>query len=97
MARLNITDGPSKLDFMLALFDGDYHRRKVEFCFEDPQRQPGDPTIPSLSFVVNEVSRGDGLWDCDENWLFKGYFPGNDNAPARGFFSTRTRKGWIEF
>ncbi len=97
MARFNITNGPSKWDLMLALFDGDcHHKRMVRFSLKDLKRDPiKDPEIPDLSFVINTLEREDG---SGENWNFEGYYPGSSqNGPCQGFFSIRTRTGWIEF
>ncbi len=94
--RSNIVDGPSKFDLMLALFDVYSNRRRtVEFLLENPEAKQVDLQCASLNFVINEVGREDG---GDENWLFKGYYKVADrNGHVRGFFSTRTRKGWVEF
>lgn len=91
----NIVDGPSKFDLMLALFDGDSsHRRTVAFLLENPEAKQENLQCASLNFVINEVGRGDG---SDENWLFVATYPANvDKGRVRGFFSTRTRKGWVE-
>ncbi|OGD66736.1 hypothetical protein A2442_01245 [Candidatus Campbellbacteria bacterium RIFOXYC2_FULL_35_25] len=71
---------------MLALFDGDHeNRRKVEFVLV------GGYTLP---FLINEAEREDG---SAENWNFKGlYQMGSGYYPVFGFFSTRTRQGWVE-
>ncbi len=94
--RSNIVDGPSKFDLMLALFDSDSsHRRTVAFLLENPEAKQGDLQCASLNFVINEVGREDG---SGENWLFDGYYKVADRSGnARGFFSTRTRKGWVQF
>lgn len=91
--RDNIVNGPSKFDLMLTLFDGDSsHRRTVAFLLENPETEPW---CGSLNFVINKVEREDG---SGENWLFRGYSSDTDkNLPVKGLFSTRTRKGWIEF
>ena len=86
--RYDITDGPSKMDFMLSLFDGDtQHRRPVVFTL----RGEG-----LTSFIIDGVEREDG---SGENWIFKGsYYLGSiSRILAHGFFSTRMRKGWIEY
>lgn len=99
MALFNITDGPSRWDFMLAIFDGDYlHRREVSFSIEDPKRKPENQHISSSLFIIDEVGR---QGESDEKWLFNGlgYYPGTDSDRriVHGFFSTHTRKGWVEF
>jgi len=94
--RLTITNGPSKWDLMLALFDGDVrHRRTVTFSLEDPAPQCDHPGIPDLDFVINGIQREDV---SGELWLLEGYYPGfNRNRPMRGCFNTQTRRGWLEF
>lgn len=96
MARLNITDGPSKWDLILAIFEGDsLHRREVTFTLED--RGTTDPNIQwfdQRSFMLNGASREDG---SGNNWLIHGYFLGATTVHAHGFYSTRTRDGWLEF
>ncbi len=96
MKRWLIVDGPSKCDLMLALFDGDcYHcRRPLTFSLEDPEPEPMAPKSVDLPFVIEEIGRKDG---SGENWNFKGVYVSNQKCLAQGFFSTRTRKGWIEF
>ena len=90
MTRFNIVDGPSKLDLMLSLFDGDSGlRRKVTFLLERSLSRN------HLHPVINKVGREDG---SGENWMFEGYcrkVNGQDDL-IRGFFSTRTRTGWVE-
>jgi hypothetical protein len=91
MARLEITDGPSKFDLMIALFDGKSHdRRTVKFVFHNP---PADFSTWH-NFVVNMLERKNGQLD---DWLFAGYFS-DALRPTymQGFFSTKTRKGWME-
>lgn len=96
MAHFNITDGPSKFDLMVALFDGDCrHRRMVRFSLEDPEASPKYGDIPDHEFVINGFTREDG---SGESWNFTGYYPGSSQgAPCKGTFSTQIRKGWIEF
>lgn len=95
MARYDITNGPSKWDLILALFDGDYHhRREISFSFQGiSERVVAEFT---LQFLINELQREDG---SGENWNFRGYgatVPAFPDDPCYGFFSTKTRKGWIE-
>lgn len=90
--RFEIVDGPSKWDLMLALFDRECcPSRMVTFSIRGPQMDLGKHPIFSESFEINEVSQEDG---SGENWLFKGSC---FSKHAHGFFSTRTRKGWLEY
>lgn len=95
--RWDITDGPSKWDLMLALFDGDaQHRRWHVFTVSDPQASPREKTSNlGMPILVNGLAREDG---SGENWLFNGEWDDGTIAQnkVRGFFSTKTRKGWIE-
>lgn len=85
MARYTITDGPSKMDFMLAVFDGNSprERRMVALRTEDEGNLP---------FAIDAIRREDG---GSENWLFSGCM-GITGEEYHGYFSTRTRKGWVE-
>jgi hypothetical protein len=88
--RYDVLDGPSKLDLMLALFDGEFgERRLVELIFRDPQNAP-EGLDPGIFIVINGVAReGSGT----DTWLFNGFL---ESHPVRGFFSSQIRKGWIE-
>ena len=94
MAHFNIVGGPSRWDLMLAIFDGDFHHRRIVTFSLDPQE---NLPIRSLICTINEVGREDG---SGENWLFEGetYYPAEivSNYHIHGFFSTRTRTGWVE-
>ena len=95
--RFNITDGPSKWDLILSIFDGDSsNRRKATFSIEEPEAHEKYPRLPDLDFVINGATREDG---SGENWLIQGYYPGaNDpTVPMNGFYSTKNRRGWLEF
>lgn len=101
----NIVNGPSKYDFMLALFDSDSrHRRQIMFELDRAGIAEVITLLAHLArcphhtppVFINGVSResGDG-----ENWNFSGWseesLVGSWNV--RGYYSTKTRKGWIEF
>ncbi|MCX6720423.1 MAG: hypothetical protein NTW11_01305 [Candidatus Staskawiczbacteria bacterium] len=105
MARFTITNGPSKWEFILAIFDGDSRaRRAVTFVLNDPRRELSedygevvldDANPPYLTFVINGAERVDG---SDDNWHFKGFYPhATGHIFARGTFSTKDRKGWVEW
>lgn len=94
---LTISQGPSKYDLSLALFDRKpVNTRDVELKLEDD-------TVVHL--VINGVEIEDG---SGESWIFKGYLrrlrprPGSDlpTVPAPpsncfGYYRTDTRKGWL--
>lgn len=92
MARYDITNGPSKWDLILALSDGDYHhRREISFSLQGiSERVVAGFT---LQFLINELQREDR---SGENWNFRGTVPAFPDDPCHGFFSTKTRKGWIK-
>ena len=87
---VDIVNGPSKMDLMLALFDdgGVGHRRVIIFTIDGRERE-GER---SIKVVVNAVEREDG---SGESWNFKGYFSGS-NVPFEGYYSTKRRKGFIK-
>ncbi len=89
MARYEIEDGPSKWDLILAIFDGDSnHRREVTFSIECPG-------FNERGFTLNGASREDGSGD---NWIIHGYCSAETKGgKMSGFYSTKTRKGWLEF
>ncbi len=95
MHQLEITDGPSKFDLMLALFDGNCeHRREVVFNLRAGKSTSTLAVIDSV-VVIDSVTREDG---SGESWNFEGRvvdFVGNPKII--GYFSTRTRKGWVRF
>jgi hypothetical protein len=79
-----IIDGPSKMDLMLALFDGHMGRRTVVFHVQS-RTEP-------VEVIINEVGQEDG--SC-ESWLFKGWTKKDHNA-VKGWFRTDRRAGWLE-
>jgi hypothetical protein len=93
--RRNITNGPSMLDLMLALFDGDsQHRRPLHFTlvFADEHTASESQSEP---IVINSVSREDG---SGKNWLIQGWTITVDGPRSvDGFYNTEKRRGWIEF
>ena len=97
MVQYQIVNGPSKRDLELALFDGDsQHRRHVVFSFEEHYGESGKSIALTVrAFILNGVSREDG---SGESWLINGYFAGAyPPIPIKGYFSTKTRKGHLEF
>lgn len=88
--KQEIVSGPSKMDLMLAVFDGARtKRRSVEF----EVTTEGGITWP-MTIIVDRAGRIDG---SDENWTFKGVRIDHafDSRPVSGHFSTKTRKGTI--
>lgn len=92
MARREIIDGPSKLDFMNSLFDGNFDNRKqVKFMASSPNSKFG---FSALSVVINSAKREGGSGD---NWLFEGFLPSAPSGTTiSGCFSTKDRRGWVE-
>lgn len=96
--RSTITQGPSKFDLSIALFDRKpVNTRSVELTL-------GDGRVVQL--VINGVEVEDG---SGESWIFKGYLrrihprPGHEpsTVPAPpsncfGYYRTDTRRGWLE-
>lgn len=75
-----IIEGPSKFDFMNALFDG----KEVEFKFEGFGKQPVN---------VQGVSLEDG---SRERWLFQFRIARIEQSSlCKGYYDTRTRTGWV--
>ncbi len=96
--RYKITNGPSKWDLMLGLFDNTASNpREVEFTIADSTEDPGpgEPvTLIAAKFVLNVIGRESG---SGEDWIFEGYNPRHPLRPAaKGYFSTRTRSGHVE-
>ena len=86
--QLDIVEGPSKMDLMLALFDNFRGGREVFFHFVAKQ---------SSAVCITGVKLEDG---SRERFLFEGYTPaakGGLSAPVNGCYDTKTRKGWIKF
>lgn len=90
--RQTITNGPSKFDLMVSLFDGGVrNRRPVLFTYSNKNQ---------IRVVINWLDRdsGDG-----ENWSFCGYETRCDKGGEpvssnhiRGFYSIKERTGWID-
>ncbi len=101
MARFNIVNGPSMWKLMLSLFDGDSRERRwVRFSLEDPKIKLNVGPSVDLDVLVDGVDR-EGI--DGESWSFEGsgsYVDLNGRIvrlSCKGFFSTQTRKGWVEF
>lgn len=104
--RFEIVDGPSKWDLMLAFFDYTcQHPRVVDFKIDDKEVKIGwidrpriVSSIVSLPFHIDTLSREDR---SGETWNWKGVCSKIEHSKieyskAKGFFSTKTRKGWLE-
>ncbi len=84
----NISNGPSKYDLMIALFEPrGANTRTVEIMMED-----GSLHVASVSKV--EIEDGSG-----EKFMIVGYVWGDDNSrrPYYGYFQTNKRTGWLKF
>lgn len=85
-----ILGGPSKFDLMVSLLHGVARKKRVHVDFEI---RCNDPTITcNWEIYINSLEREDG---SGEQWLFQGYVR-MINLPCKGFYSTKTRKGWLE-
>lgn len=90
--QYTITDGPSKWDLMLALFDPASHQRTVKFYLQDRR---------FFEASILEVGKEDG---SGESWLLAGSlkeaFEGGGSGCRwyfHAYFETQRRKGWIKF
>lgn len=90
-----ISDGPSKWDFFLSATDGDdvrVNRRVVSFTLDCGYNRVMD----AKNILIDGFEREDG---SGENWLFVGQYlyPFTSARKIKGYYSTRTRRGWFEF
>lgn len=93
MARLNIVNGPSKFEVILSLFDGNaQNRRPVNLVLMTEKTG-----IFGRDFFFDSVEREDGSGEC---WNFSGLYKPELQSDrlvrAHGFYSTQTRKGFLE-
>jgi hypothetical protein len=83
--RYDITDGPSKWELMLSLFDENRNIIPVLFrvlkVFDN-----------RIYVVITDIGKGQPI---GVDFHFKGHLQGYDTA-VRGRFSTQSRDGWIE-
>jgi hypothetical protein len=90
MAHQTITNGPSKFDLMAALFIAAGEKQQnVRFNIAE--------TGQLLEVRILQVGREDG---SGESWLFQGLAEDTQLKRGRyvkGYFSTRTRRGTIEY
>ena len=87
--RLEIVGGPSKFDLMLGLFSGtSTSPHYISFVIKD-----GHDNRIVIKFLLNGVSKEDG---SGGSWLFTAY-TAEEIFSANGYFSTKTRRGWIKF
>ncbi len=90
--RFSITNGPSKFDLMVALFD---KNRGVEFTVKF------DGFTNRFDFTITGVRIEDG---SRESWLIEGLYTEIEKPRGRevnwkgfrGYYDTRRRTGWIE-
>ena len=106
--RANITNGPSKFDLMLALFDRerDQPRREVTFIEDSRIREAelseqGFPPMPLENVVITGLKCADhfkNYTNMSDVWMFEGYYDGDPlNKKISGLYTCSTRQGWIDF
>lgn len=79
----NVESGPSKLDLMMSLFMSNMeHPYIVTFTVEMKGQYKG---------VIQSIQREDG---SGESFNFTAHFYGT-SGPTSGYYSTKTRKGYI--
>ncbi len=88
----DITDGPSKFDLMMALFDGYQNNEGVRSI----RRVVFHTSRGGVHAQITSVAIEDG---SNESWLISGIFiPGADHGVAfafSGYYNSRRRKGVI--
>lgn len=85
---VTITNGPSKYDLMLGLFDRECSRpRPVQFALQIP----GRPHPLGMELHVEGVDIEDG---SGESWIITGS-DWKNNVKYRLYYSTMTRKGTV--
>ena len=100
MARFGITDGPSKWDLVIKHFaEQSRDRRALPFVISDPlcvlSKGGCSNSAYSLSLLINGLERADVSGD---DWHFKGVYPlASGPVPVNGYFSTKSREGWVEW
>lgn len=102
--RAVILNGPSKWDLMLALFDPRIGRSRRDVTLQIRQTDGrGESHKRLLSVVICQLGRAEN--GHEERWSFNGKAVDYDDhsgaiwssAEVRGEYSTRTRKGLIEW
>ncbi|MFA6105284.1 MAG: hypothetical protein WC725_01640 [Patescibacteria group bacterium] len=86
--QVNIVDGPSKFDLMLALFEN--RTRPPKTLYFRCQRDDKMKTF-LLSVNITSLTREDA---SAESWKFEGCFT-STQRPVSGQFRTDTRKGYV--
>ena len=90
-----INGGPSKLDLMLALFDGDCsHRRLIKLSLVP--MHSSNPCIQEHEFILNIVERKDG---SGERWMLSGVCTspaGSKNRHMSAYYCTSDRHGMFK-
>lgn len=106
---LTISSGPSKFDLMVSLFEGNLlpnERKTVQFNIQTGIRTAGAPEtslelLQEMQVAITSVSQQKG--GGDGAWLIEGVeFDFNSRRrrvfrPVRGFYSSKKRKGWLEY
>lgn len=99
--KVDIINGPSKFDLMLALFDSRENRGDMEgYGRQIVELVVGDVKFPrTLKAIVNSVAIDENR-PQEENWIISGSIGifGDHVKPVRfmGHFNSHTRKGWLE-
>jgi hypothetical protein len=88
MAMYKISGGPSKHDLSVRFFTKvDGQRLPITFKISDfPKGQD------EIEVVINRLTWEDG---SGEGWCFEGYAPKHPFNLVHGYFSTRSREGWL--
>ncbi|MFA5069957.1 MAG: hypothetical protein WC528_01630 [Patescibacteria group bacterium] len=97
--RIEILDGPSKFDALIALFVGQNHEQKwVEFKITPKPWKRGMPPMAPQT-AVNAAIRGMERADVSgERWIIKAYSVDREGPHDHLIkFDFRTRHGWIQF
>ena len=97
MARYEIVSGPSKWELMIAFFHNEKPSNR-----EDVHLRAVDKWGKDFAFQIKINSLTEENWES-QIWGFTGkvvyicWEAEKPNTPCKGSFSTRSRKGWIEF
>jgi hypothetical protein len=97
--RFVITDGPSKWDLMVSLFEGNKTpRTRVRFTVENYPSPGGLLITAEIDVGIVAIQQEDG---SGESWNFQGCtnhtYTNKQVGVIRGYYSTRCRRGSYEF
>ncbi len=87
--RYVIANGPGLLELLFSLSDKENWegRKRVKFDLV------GEKKSTTALVFINGMTREDG---SGENWTITGYRLGGTPPSVRGFYSTKTRKGFLD-